>query len=219
MFAVNKPAGLSVHKTHPQDPNETLADVLVGERPSLKDVGEDSLRPGIVHRLDKGTSGVMVIAKDQEAFAALKTQFQERSVRKEYVALVHGRLKDASGTIDLPLGKVGTRQTTQVKGKRELTVRDARTDYKVEQAFSEYSLLRVRPFTGRTHQIRVHLKAIGHPIAGDSEYSPRSAVLPDGLKRMFLHAERIELTSPDGPRITLEAELPGALQKVLDSLQ
>jgi len=218
MFAVNKPAGLSVHKTHAQDPNETLADILLAQRPYLKEVGEDSLRPGIVHRLDKATSGAMVIAKDQESFDALKQQFQERSVKKEYMALVRGNPKNGFGSIDLPLGKVGTRQTTQINGKRELKVREAHTDYQVEKRYEDYALLRVRPLTGRTHQIRVHLKAIGHPVVGDTEYGPRSP-LPSGLDRMFLHAERLEITSPEGPRLTLEAALPGPLQKVLDSLQ
>lgn len=218
MFAVNKPAGISVHKTHPQDPHETLADILVVERPYLQGVGEDPLRPGIVHRLDKDTSGAMVIAKDQEAFMALKAQFQERSVKKEYLALVYGVPKNNSGNIDLPLGKVGTRQTTQIQGKRKLTVREAHTSYAVEKTFQDYALLRVRPLTGRTHQIRVHVKAIGHPIVGDREYAS-GKMMPPGLDRMFLHAERLELTSPTGIRLTIEAPLPGALQKVLDSLQ
>jgi len=218
MFAVDKPAGLSVHKINAQDPNETLADILVAERPYLEGVGEDSLRPGIVHRLDKETSGAMVVAKDQEAFMALKQQFQDRTVKKEYLALVYGVPKNDSGSIDLPLGKVGTRQTTQIKGKRELKVREAHTDYEVEKRFTDYALLRVRPLTGRTHQIRVHLKAIGHPIVGDKLYASGKR-LPEGLERMFLHAQRLELTSPTGVRLSLEAPLPGALQKALDSLQ
>lgn len=219
LFAVNKPAGLSVHKTHAEDPNETLADILVAERPYLVDVGEDPLRPGIVHRLDKATSGVMVIAKDQEAFVELKRQFQERTVRKEYLALVYGTPDKPSGTIDLPLGKVGTRQTTQLKGKRGLTVREAVTDYETSLKFHGFTLLRVLPRTGRTHQIRVHLQAIGHPITGDPDYGPRKASLPPGLDRMFLHAERLELTSPAGARLALEAPLPTSLQDVLSALQ
>jgi 23S rRNA pseudouridine1911/1915/1917 synthase len=218
MFAVNKPAGLTVHKTHPQDPNETLVDILISDRPYLTGIGEDPLRPGIVHRLDKDTSGAMVIAKDQEAFEMLKRQFQERSVKKEYLALVHGIPKSDAGSIDLPLGKVGTRQTTHIKGKRELTVRDAHTEYHVEQRFTDYSLLRVRPLTGRTHQIRVHLKAIGHPVVGDKEYAS-GKMMPAGLGRMFLHAERLEVASPAGSRLAIEAPLPETLQNVLNSLQ
>ena len=219
MFAVDKPAGLSMHKTHSADPHETLADTLIAERPSLKNVGEDPLRPGIVHRLDKDTSGVVVVAKDQEAFADLKRQFQERTARKEYLALVHGAPKQPMGTIDLPLGKVGTRQTTQLKGKRELTVRDALTDYRTERNYNDYTLLRVTPKTGRTHQIRVHLKAIGCPIVGDTEYGLKKGPVPTGLDRMFLHAERLELTSPTGLRVALEAPLPAPLQKVLSALK
>ena len=218
LFAINKPAGISVHKTHEHDPNETVADILLAEHSYLKDVGEDALRPGIVHRLDKGTSGVMVIAKTQAAFNHLKKQFQDRLTKKEYLALVYGRVKNTSGSIDLPLGKVGTRQTTQIQGKRQLVVRDAHTDYSVERQFADYALLRVRPLTGRTHQIRVHLKAIGHPIAGDREYASKKPY-PNGLERMFLHAEKLQITSPEGILLTLEAPLPGGLQKVLDSLQ
>jgi 23S rRNA pseudouridine1911/1915/1917 synthase len=225
LFAINKPAGLTVHKTHPDDPHKTVADILLAERPYLASVGDtakglhspQNLRPGIVHRLDKGTSGVMVIAKDQETFHILKHQFQARTVKKEYLALVHGRPRERSGVIDLPLGKVGTRQTVQLKGRRELTVRQARTEYAVKRTYADYSLLRVHPLTGRTHQIRVHLKAIGHPIAGDPEYGSGSS--PAGLDRMFLHAQRLEITSPQGSRLALEAALPEPLQKVIDSLQ
>jgi 23S rRNA pseudouridine1911/1915/1917 synthase len=219
LFGVNKPAGLSVHKTHPEDPNETLADILVQERPYLIGVGEDKLRPGVVHRLDKATSGIMIIAKNQEAFESLKRQFQERTVRKEYLALIHGRPKQSHGKIDMPLGKVGTRQTTQLHGRRDLAVREALTEYEVARSFEDFTLLRVVPRTGRTHQIRVHLDAIGLPIAGDPDYGPKRVRLPEGLGRMFLHAERLELASPDGTRLALEAELPSPLQKVLDSLQ
>lgn len=218
VLAINKPAGLTVHKTHPSDPNETLVDILVGERPYLVGVGEDPLRPGLVHRLDKETSGIMLVAKDQPTFEYLKKQFQDRTVRKEYLALVHGAPKDKRGTIDTPLGKLGTKQTTRLKGKRELVERDAVTDYEVLKTYGEYALVRVMPRTGRTHQIRVHLKSIGCPIVGDQLYAPGKPV-PSGLARMFLHAQRISFTTPDGKVLTLEADLPASLQNALSVLQ
>jgi 23S rRNA pseudouridine1911/1915/1917 synthase len=225
LFAVDKPAGIAVHKVSPTDPQETVADVLVRERPHLAGVGESPLRPGLVHRLDKETSGILLVAKDQESFSYLKGLFQARQVSKEYLALVYGRPKEPSGTIDAPLGKLGTKQTTQIKGKRELVVRDAVTDYQVIRTYPvkgppshEYTLVRAMPKTGRTHQIRVHLKHIGCPIAGDKLYASKKP-LPQGLSRLFLHAEKLAFTAPDGKRLALEAPLPADLQKVLDMLQ
>lgn len=214
ILAVDKPAGLAVHKVGPTDPQETLADILVAERPYLAGVGESPLRPGIVHRLDKETSGIILIAKDQPTFEYLKDLFQTRQMKKEYLALVYGHPKEPRGTIDLPLGKLGTKQTTQLKGKRELVERDAVTDYRTERTVGDYTLLRVMPHTGRTHQIRVHLKAIGHPIVGDKLYGRKGDHRP-----MFLHAVRISFTTPDGKALTLEAGLPDSLQKVLDALE
>ncbi len=217
LFAVDKPAGLAVHKVSPTDPQETLADILVRERPYLASVGENPLRPGIVHRLDKETSGIMVIAKDQPTFEYLKDLFQTRQIQKEYVALVYGHPKELSGTIDLPLGKIGTKQTTQLKGKRELVERNAVTDYEVLTRYADYTLVKAMPRTGRTHQIRVHLKAIGCPIVGDVLYA-KGKPMPEGLHRMFLHAQELEFTAPDGKRLVLGAPLPDKLQQVLDSL-
>lgn len=217
-FAVDKPAGLSVHKVSPTDPQETVADILVRERPYLAGVGESPLRPGLVHRLDKETSGVLLVAKNQESFSYLKNLFQTRSVAKEYLALVHGKPKQPTGTIDAPLGKLGTKQTTQLKGKRELTVRDAVTDYRTEREYRDYTLVRALPRTGRTHQIRVHLKHIGCPLAGDKLYASKRP-LPQGLGRLFLHAEKLSFTAPGGQALVLEAPLPPDLQKVLDMLE
>jgi len=218
ILAINKPAGFAVHKTHANDQHETLADILVKERPYLKDVGEDPLRPGIVHRLDKDTSGVMLIAKNQEAFNFLKRQFQERLVKKTYLALVNGSPREPFGTITATLGKLGTKQTTQLKGKRDLVEREAITDYKTLHSYDGYTLLEVTPHTGRTHQIRVHLKSIGCPIVGDSLYGRRGAPLPKGLDRMFLHAQRIEFSTPDGKRLALEVDLPDDLARALEGL-
>jgi 23S rRNA pseudouridine1911/1915/1917 synthase len=217
-FAVDKPAGLAVHKVSPTDPQETLADILVRERPYLTGVGESPLRPGIVHRLDKETSGVMLIAKDQPTFEYFKNLFQTRQVHKEYIALVYGKPKEPKGTIDAPLGKIGTKQTTHIKGRRELVERDAITDYETLKTYKDYALIRAIPRTGRTHQIRVHLKHIGCPIAGDKLYASKKPLPPD-LDRLFLHAEKLSVTTPDGRGLTLEVGLPEDLQKTLDMLE
>lgn len=218
LFAIDKPSGLAVHKVSPTDPQETVADILVEERPYLSEVGESPLRPGIVHRLDKETSGIMLIAKDQPTFEYLKNLFQTRQIDKEYLALVNGSPREPFGTIDLPLGKLGTRQTTQLKGKRQLVERNAVTEYKTLKSYKGFTLLEVHPLTGRTHQIRVHLKAIGCPIAGDIIYA-KGKPMPAGLDRLFLHAEEISFIAPDGKRLDLQAPLPDSLQKVLDALQ
>lgn len=218
IFAIDKPSGLAVHKVSPTDPRETLADILVRTRPYLAGVGESPLRPGIVHRLDKETSGIMLIAKDQPTFEYLKNLFQTRQVKKEYAALVYGNPKNDSGTIDAPLGKLGTKQTTQIKGRRQLVVRDAITNYQILKRYTDYALVQVSPLTGRTHQIRVHLKSIGHPLVGDKLYAAGKP-MPSGLDRLFLHAQRLQLTGPDGTRLDLEAPLPEVLQKTLDMLK
>ena len=214
LFAIDKPAGIAVHKVSPTDPQETVADILVRERPYLAGVGESPLRPGIVHRLDKETSGIMLIAKDQPTFEYLKKQFQDRLVKKEYLALVYGHPKDRRGTITATLGKLGTKQTTQLKGHKELVEREAVTDYEVVKEYRDYTLVRVMPHTGRTHQIRVHMKHLGHPLVGDRLYGKKGDHRP-----MFLHAQRLAFTTPTGSALVLEADLPETLQKVLDALE
>lgn len=217
ILAIDKPAGLAVHKVSPTDPQETLADILVAERSYLTGVGESPLRPGIVHRLDKETSGIMLIAKDQPTFEHLKNLFQTRQIKKEYLALVYGHPRERRGTITAPLGKLGTRQTTQLKGKKELVERDAITDYEVVHEYHDYTLVQAMPHTGRTHQIRVHLKSIGCPIVGDSIYA-KGKPLPPGLDRLFLHAQQIQFSTSDGKALILGTDLPTDLQQVLDTL-
>ncbi len=207
-----------MHKTHPNDQHETIADLLTQHYPALKNVGEDPLRPGIVHRLDKETSGLVIIAKNDPTFSYLKGLFQSRTITKTYIALVYGHPANPQGVIDIPLGKLGTKQTTQLKGKKVLVERDAITEYKTLQTFKEYSLLEVSPKTGRTHQIRIHLKSIGHPIVGDQLYAPRKESLPAGLQRLFLHAQKISLITPDGKSLVLEVDPPEDLQKTLSGL-
>jgi len=211
ILAINKPAGLVVHGAENLK-HETLADWLIKNYPEVKSVGDDpNLRPGIVHRLDKDTSGVLVVARNQKTFEFLKKQFKDRTVKKTYVALVKGEVKNKKGKINTPV-KLFTKS------------RDAATEYKVIKKIlsasdrQDYTLLEVYPKTGRTHQIRIHLKSIKHPIVCEKLYT-KKLNCPFGLTRHFLHAKAIELTSPDGARIKLETGLPDDLRLVLRKLK
>lgn len=217
ILAVNKPAGLLVHNVSSSKIHDSsLVDWLIEKYPEIKKVGEDSERPGIVHRLDKDTSGILLVAKNQKTFEYLKSQFQERKIKKKYIALVEGVIKGDEGTINLPIAKSkgDFRKKTSV-GKMVGKEREATTEYKVLKKFSKYTLVEVFPKTGRTHQIRVHFKAIGHPIVCDKLYGPKKQVCPSGLTRQFLHANALEFNLLDGSRIQLEADLPLDLQNTL----
>ncbi len=240
IIVVNKPAGIAVHPdaTHKTG---TLVQEILKTHPEIKNVGDlstdsgqENLRPGIVHRLDKDTSGVMIIAKNQPAFEYLKKQFQERKIKKTYIALVAGELSPPSaswrsgktGVIDLPIGRSKSSPTKRLaSSKARGKLREAITEYKILEKFSGYTLVEAYPKTGRTHQIRVHFKAIGHPVVCDKLYGEKLArqlagpVCPFGLYRQFLHAYSLELELPDGSRNRFEADLPGDLEKALKYLR
>lgn len=195
-LALEKPAGLSMHPVR-EGQNGTLVHWILAKYPKIAHVGDDPLRPGIVHRLDKETSGLVLVAKNKAAFLALKKLFAQRQVEKEYVALVYGEPKEALGTITLPLGRVagGVRRGTPVK-KRAFSgqLREAVTEYTLHTAYPQFSLLSIKPKTGRTHQIRVHLAAIGHPVVGDRLYAfkkHKKGLFPE---HQLLHAEKIQFT-------------------------
>ena len=221
ILVINKPAGLLVHRAKNTDPNEkTLADWILEKHPEINGVGEDENRPGIVHRLDKDTSGILLIAKNQKSYEYLKKQFQERKIQKTYIALVCGRPKDKRGVINLEIGKSKTdfrKKTTQ--GKMVGLLREAITEYEVMEYFDDYTLMKVYPKTGRTHQIRVHMKSIGNPIACDKLYGFKNSKCPDFLNRHFLHALGISLTLFDGSKTTFEVDLPENLEKMLSILR
>lgn len=221
ILVLNKPPDIAIHKTNPRDARKTFIDWVAEKYPEIKLVGEDALRPGLVHRLDKDTSGLIIIAKNQDAFRYFKKLFQTRAVEKTYLALVYGELKNKEGTIDLPLGKIGAKQTTQIKGRRTLQEKSAITKYKVLNYFTfhalRFTLLEVSPLTGRTHQIRVHLKAIGHPVVCDPLYRGRTNVCPPELGRLFLHAQKLAFTAPNGQGLVLEADPPADLTDFLNS--
>ena len=220
IVVVNKPAGISVHKGIAEK-GETLADWLAEKFPEIKKVGDEpELRPGIVHRLDKDTSGVLVAARNQKSFEFLKNQFQKREVVKKYLALVEGELKNDNGTIDLPIGRSASdfrKKLASDNAKGEL--REAGTEYKVLEKFPNYTLVEAYPKTGRTHQIRVHFKAIGHPIVCDSLYGGKRMFCLLGFARHFLHANFLEFVSLSGVKLKLEADLPEDLEKVLAGLR
>ena len=220
IIAVNKPAGVAVHKGIAEK-GETLADWLAEKFPEIKNVGDEpELRPGIVHRLDKDTSGVLVAARNQKSFEFLKKQFQSRSIIKKYLALVEGNLKTDKGVIDLPIGRSQSDFRKKLaSGNARGELREAVTEYKVLEKFPAYTLIEVYPKTGRTHQIRVHFKAIGHPVVCDSLYGGKRMTCPLGLKRHFLHANFLEFVSPSGSMLKLEADLPEDLAEVLEGLR
>jgi len=215
IIVVDKPAGLVVHPGAGND-DGTLVNGLLAAYPEIAGVG-DPVRPGIVHRLDAGSTGLLVVARTEEARLHLIDQFVDHSAGRTYLALVWGRPEAPHGVIDAPIGRSHRdpmRMAVVADG------RDARTEYEVRATFSdrgEPSLLECRLETGRTHQIRVHLSSIGHPLIGDPWYGQRRPTL--GLDRPFLHASRLELDHPgSGARVAFESPLPADLQAVLDGL-
>jgi 23S rRNA pseudouridine1911/1915/1917 synthase len=210
LVVIDKEAGMVTHPTL-DHPTGTLVNALLFHLQKMPWMGE-SLRPGIVHRLDKGTSGLLVVAKTKEALENLKSQFKSREVVKKYVALVSRVPEPAVGRIEKPIGRHSVNRkkfTVAVDG------REATTDYKVLKTFGDsYSLLELTPKTGRTHQIRVHLASIGHPIVGDKLYGGKSA------PRMFLHASYLEFTHPEKrERISFKSELPSDLVAILGKIK
>jgi len=220
LIALNKPAGLSVHPAEQNKEEVTLINYLLDYYPQIKEVGEDQLRPGIVHRLDRETSGVMVVAKNQETFLKLKNIFKKHLLQKTYLALTVGIFKDKSGCIHYPLARSKTfgkfRRAKQEEIADGLKSREAHTQYRVLHEYkNNYSLVEVTPLTGRTHQIRVHFSTIGRPIVGDKVYGSVSDKLD--LKRQFLHASRLSFTL-NHIHYSFFAPLPQELIAVLQKL-
>jgi 23S rRNA pseudouridine1911/1915/1917 synthase len=206
LAVVDKPAGLVVHPA-PGHRGATLVDVL-GDLLA----GGEPQRPGIVHRLDKDTSGLMLVARDDEAHRRLAAMIKAREVGREYLALIEGRPVSRSGTIDAPLGR--DHRAPERRAVRGRGARDARTHFEVIEVLPADSLVRARLETGRTHQIRAHFAAIGHPVAGDPRYGHAGR---HGLERQFLHSARLRFTHPfSGEEIEFESALPGELAQALE---
>lgn len=208
VLVINKPAGLLVHPTeHKPDAisiTKLFTDKLVWSEP---------LRPGVVHRLDKDTSGVMILAKTKVALHDLQAQFKEREVKKIYTALVWGHMKHSQARLELPIAhskRQPNKMMVQTGGKPSVS------EYRLVREYPDYSLLEVKLFTGRTHQIRAQFSYLGHPVVGDSLYSKRN--LPDGLERQFLHSSVLGITLPKGSYKEFKAPLAADLRAFLDTL-
>jgi len=208
LAVVDKPAGLIVHAA-PSHRGPTLVDEL-GE---MLGGGTDPERPGIVHRLDKWTSGLLVVARNDAAHGALQGQVRRREVERCYLALAQGRFSSRTGTIDAPIGRASRqRHRMAVAGAAQ---REARTHFAVTELLARETYLEVRLETGRTHQIRAHMAAIGHPLVGDDTYGGERRY---GLARQFLHAHRLAFAHPiSGEEMTFESDLPADLRAALES--
>jgi 23S rRNA pseudouridine1911/1915/1917 synthase len=211
---IDKPSGMVVHpgagKSH-----HTLVNSLLYRFPDLKEVGPEE-RPGIVHRLDKETSGLMVVARNLKAYELLQQQFRKREVEKTYLGLIRGRMPEKKGKISWSIGrhvKHGERISVKTKKPRE-----AETHYSVQKEYEEYSLLEIKPLTGRTHQIRVHMAASGHPLAGDTRYGHRKS--KPSFPRLFLHASCLSFIHPETQkRIEFSSPLPQESKSFLEKLE
>lgn len=208
VVVLNKPAGMLTHAK-----GQVSEEFSVGEFMRTRSTdGTETNRPGIVHRLDRGTSGVIIAAKNSEAKQWLQKQFSQRKVKKTYLALVEGHLKESAANIDLPIERNPRKPQTFRVG---VNGKPAETAYTTEEVFVKNTLLRLKPHTGRTHQLRVHLSHMHHPIVGDHIYGKEKT----DLGRMFLHAAELELTLPSRERKTFSAPLPAELQDYLKRLK
>jgi 23S rRNA pseudouridine1911/1915/1917 synthase len=221
ILVVNKPAGLTVHPDN-YSAGPFLTDWLVQKYPEIKGVGDDEARPGIVHRLDKDTTGVMVVAKTAAAFISLKEQFKNHEVKKVYLALTAGEFKagvGSEGEINLPIGRSLKDPRVRVASpKAHGQLREAKTIYQVLDQGGGYALVELKPLTGRTHQLRAHLKSLQHPIICDTLYGTGDNC-PGGLARQALHAAALTLTLPGGERQEFKAPPPPDLTAALAQLK
>lgn len=212
---INKPAGLTVHKPKPTYTQPTLCDWLTKNYNEIAHVGAVD-RPGIVHRLDKDTSGIMIIPRTNKAHEAFSNMFKNRNIKKTYLALVTGH-PDEKGAISFAIGRHPVLRSTMTHFSRipeNQSARDAHTNYKVVNYYDNFSLVEVKPTTGRTHQIRVHFKAIGHPLLGDAMYGQESKI----IKYHALHASQLEFTFND-KHYSFTCPLATTMQKILDTHQ
>lgn len=215
LIVVNKPAGMVVHPAAGHD-SGTLVNAVLGYDPDMEGIGGEE-RPGLVHRLDKDTSGLIVLAKNERAHNWLQEQFRLRKVEKTYLALVDGRPPTPSGRVEASIGRDPSHRKKMAivqPGKG----REAVSEYKTLESFKQHTLLEFHPLTGRTHQIRLHCKFLGCPIVGDSVYGKRTPSA--GIERHFLHAFRLKIVLPneEHPKV-FEAELPDELKKVLEEVR
>lgn len=226
ILAIDKPSGVSVHQDG-RSKEKTISDWFLKKYPKAKNVGESIFvdgreikKPGIVHRLDKETSGVLLLAKNQKAHEFLKNQFKNREIKKTYHAIVSGFIKNNRGVINKPIGRSPSdfRRHLAGRGARG-ELREAITIYKILKRFEDknsnkFTYLEVHPKTGRVHQIRVHMKFLNYPIACDSLYNPKG-FCPKGFNRLALHAKSIEFKNLDGKILKIESPLPNDFKKFI----
>lgn len=226
-IVINKPAGLMVHSDGKSD-EKTLSDLMLERYPEIKEVGEPIVlsngtaveRPGIVHRLDKDTTGVMLVARTDEGFEYLKQLFKDREIKKTYHAFLHGNIREDEGTIDEPIGRSKKDFRRRFAGEKARgQLRDAVTDYKViaRAVRKDATFIEAYPKTGRTHQIRVHFNHIYHPLVADNLYAPnRTSVL--GFDRLALHSRSIEFVDLSGETVVYEADYPEDFHKAIEEI-
>ena len=221
-IVIDKPAGILSQMTESSKAS-AVSDFLIRHYPKIEEVGKNEQRYGTVHRLDKDTSGIMIVAKNNDSFEFLKDQFKNRKVQKIYTTLVYGTVIPKEGTIDLKIGRSKTKPNMQTvidtKKKEDIKAREALTLYKTIENFKDYTLLEVQIKTGRMHQIRVHMKALGYPVVGDQKYFfKKYRDIEPKLERQFLHASKLEIKLPNGKISTFESKLPKDLKGFLDKL-
>jgi len=217
---INKPAGLIMHDAG-QKAADGLAEILINRYPKIAKVGDDPVRPGIVHRLDRDASGLVAIAKTQAFFEHLKTQFQARTIEKKYTALVYGKINKDKGEIDFLLERATSGHRMAAKPKSQ-TGKTAVSEFEVTGRFINYTLVRVKTKTGRTHQVRVHLSAYGYPIVGDDLYGTRLAKEKNkktGCRRIFLVADELAFTDLAGTRKYYKISLPDEFETMLANIK
>ena len=217
IIVIDKKSGIIVHPTEKMETN-TLANGLLAYYPEIKNIGDNSLRPGIVHRLDKDVSGLMLVCKTQKSFEYFKKQFQNRKIKKIYTVLVHGVMEKPHDIINMPIarskkgGKMAVR-TQQQKGK------EAITKYEVKKQYNNFALLNVEILTGRTHQIRAHFNALNHPVVGDKLYAQKKVKAKIEIDRPFLHSTILGFTDLQKQEHEFKSELPAKLKNILKQLQ
>jgi 23S rRNA pseudouridine1911/1915/1917 synthase len=222
ILAVNKPAGITVFNEQPSL-KKSLIDYLIADISELSSVG-NAPRYGIVHRLDKETSGIVLVAKNEKTLLFLQKQFRNREVVKKYIALVCGKIKENQGKIETYIARAssGIKQKVyspldpEIKNKKK---RKAITGWRVLKKYKEFTLIEAAPLTGRKHQIRTHLAYLGHPIAGDKLYAFKNQPCPEGLSRHFLHAGYLKIKLPDEQTKKFYSDLPKDLNEVLKKLK
>ncbi|MFA5993914.1 MAG: RluA family pseudouridine synthase [Parcubacteria group bacterium] len=218
---INKPAGLQVHPSD-SEKEESVANALIVGFPEIKDINDGSqdswMRPGIVHRLDKDTSGIMVVARNKKTFDELKRQFADREITKNYVALVYGNLENKMGVVDLPIARAASFKKQKIaRGKTKGVARQAITEYNLLKRYAEFDFVEAIPKTGRMHQIRVHLASLGHPIVGDWKYRRKNIIQVAEVRRHLLHAQKLSFVLA-GQQFDFIAELPDDFRGFLQGL-